>query len=177
MIALKKYQKLFQNKIPEFISSLREYLEISSLVKTLTISEEVTEHDYSTQLARDLEKKYQIIFTLYSEGIHTLKISPENLKFLEEQYLQLGYLYLWCHGLSRETVLGLGKENKLEEITFKASNFIYGAEEFINFFKRNLISIIVDMFRVLSGPNGLEDPFYLLQVIILVASVNFNMVI
>jgi len=86
------------------------------------------------------------------------------LKFLEGEYLHLGYLYLWCYGLSKEDVLGLGNENKSEEIQFKAANFVYGAEEFINFFKRNLVSVIVDIYRILSGPNGLQDPFYLLQV-------------
>jgi len=118
LIALKKYQRLFQNKIPEFLNSLRGYLEISSLVKVLTASQETGEQDYTTTAAKDLEKKYQIVFTIYSEGIHTLKLTPETLKFLEGEYLRLGYLYLWCFGLSKEDVLGLGNENKSEEIQF-----------------------------------------------------------
>ena len=158
-LALNKYLKIFATKTPEFLQQLQAYFNISTIVFSLTSHQELTEHDYTTQAAQALEKKYQILFTLYSEGVRALHKNPSRLKLLQEQYSNISYLYLWCYGIKNE-----GQNNNQEEIQFKASNFIYGTEGFLNFFRRNLISALVDIYRLLTSSEGFEYSFGLLKV-------------
>lgn len=152
--------KLFKSQAPLFIQSLHSYLDIGYVLSSLTISEEVSEHDYTTQAALAVEKKYQLIFTLYSEGAHSLSSDKNTQKILEDEYLYLGFLYLWCHELVKTNTLGGEKKN----IQIKASALVYGAEVFFNFFRRNVISAIVEIYRVLTNLKESQDTLHLLRV-------------
>ena len=150
--------------MPEFILSLRPYLDISQVVSSLRTSEEIVEHDYTTKDALALEKKYQVIFTLYAEGINALNTSPEALELLKGEYQHLGFLYLWCYGITREHGFTGEQVNPSKDIQVKASTLAYGAEVFLGFFRRNIVSILVNLYKKMTGADGAKDGFELVRV-------------
>lgn len=164
LLALKKHLKLFSSKTAEYVGSLRPFLDISQIVSSLRLPEEVTEHDYTNKAALALEKKYQVIFTLYSEGINALNTTPEAYELLKAEYQHLGLLYLWCYGITKEHNFTGEEVNTLKEVQVKASTLAYGVENFLGFFRRNIVSILVNVYKKMTGIEGAKDTFQLVKV-------------